>query len=339
MPLLEIEDLHVDFPTQSGVMHAVEGVSLAVDEGEVLGIVGESGSGKSVTMLAVMGLIAWPGRVRAKKLAFAGRDLVGMSDRERRTLVGKDMAMIFQEPTTSLNPCFTVGFQLTEALRLHLKLDRTAARRRAIELLEQVGIPAAASRMGDFPHQMSGGMNQRVMIAMAISCNPRLLIADEPTTALDVTIQAQILELLRTLQRDRRMALVLVTHNMGVVAEMARRVAVMYAGQVLEERGADALFAAPEHPYTAALLAAMPERHTQSARLATIPGVVPGLYDRPKGCLFAPRCSYATARSCSERPPLRPWAGGCVRCHYPLGDPARASAIARDRGTVTTVTT
>jgi dipeptide transport system ATP-binding protein len=303
----------------------------------VLGIVGESGSGKSVSMLALMGLIAWPGRVRAKALRFAGRDVQGLSDRERRMLVGKDLAMIFQEPTTSLNPCFTIGFQLTETLRLHLKLDRDTARRRAIELLEQVGIPAPASRMADFPHQMSGGMNQRVMIAMAIACNPRLLIADEPTTALDVTIQAQILDLLRALQRERGMALVLVTHNMGVVAEMARRVAVMYAGQILEERDADALFAAPEHPYTAALLAAMPERHKGGGRLATIPGVVPGLYDRPRGCLFAPRCSFATARSCTERPALRPWAGGRVRCHYPLGDPARETAIARDGGHVAKV--
>jgi dipeptide transport system ATP-binding protein len=330
MPLLEIEDLYVDFPTQTGVMHAVEGVSLALDEGDVLGIVGESGSGKSVTMLAVMGLIAWPGQVRARALRFAGRDLQSISDRERRMLVGKDVAMIFQEPTTSLNPCFTIGFQLTETLRLHLKLDRNAARRRAIELLEQVGIPAAASRMRDFPHQMSGGMNQRVMIAMAIACNPRLLIADEPTTALDVTIQAQILDLLRALQRERGMALILVTHNMGVVAEMARRVAVMYAGQVVEERAADALFASPEHPYTAALLAAMPERASVGGRLATIPGIVPGVYDRPPGCLFAPRCSYATARSCTQRPELRPWAGGRVRCHYPLGDPRRNAEIARD---------
>jgi dipeptide transport system ATP-binding protein len=288
-------------------------------------------------MLALMGLIAWPGHVRAKALRFAGRDVQRLSERERRMIVGKDLAMIFQEPTTSLNPCFTIGFQLTETLRLHLKLDRDAARRRAIELLEQVGIPAAASRMGDFAHQMSGGMNQRVMIAMAIACNPRLLIADEPTTALDVTIQAQILDLLRALQRERGMALVLVTHNMGVVAEMARRVAVMYAGQILEERDADALFAAPEHPYTAALLAAMPERHKGGGRLATIPGVVPGLYDRPTGCLFAPRCSFATARSCTERPELRTWADGRVRCHYPLGDPAREAAIARDGGHVAKV--
>ncbi len=283
MPLLEIEDLHVDFPSQGAVMRAVEGVSLALDEGDVLGIVGESGSGKSVSMLALMGLIPWPGRVRARRLAFAGRDLKTLSDRERRRLVGKDVAMIFQDPTTSLNPCFTIGFQLAETLRLHLGLDRKAALHRATELLEQVGIPAASSRLRDYPHQLSGGMNQRVMIAMAIACNPRLLIADEPTTALDVTIQAQILDLLRALQRERRMALVLVTHNMGVVAEMAKRVAVMYAGQVVEERPADALFAAPEHPYTAALLAAMPERSTGDGRLATIPGVVPGPLRPPGG--------------------------------------------------------
>jgi len=239
MALLEIEDLHVDFPAQSGVLHAVDGVSLTLDEGEVLGIVGESGSGKSVTMLALMGLVAFPGQVQARRMRFAGRELPSLSDRERRKVIGKDVAMIFQDPTTSLNPCFTVGFQLTETLRLHLGLDHKAARHRAAELLEQVGIPAAASRLGDFPHQLSGGMNQRVMIAMAIACNPRLLIADEPTTALDVTIQAQILDLLRGLQNERGMALVLVTHNMGVVAEMARRVAVMYAGQVVEERAAE----------------------------------------------------------------------------------------------------
>jgi len=332
MPLLEIEDLQVDFPTQTRVLHAVEGVSLTLNEGEVLGIVGESGSGKSVSMLALMGLIPWPGRVHARRLGFAGRDLQRLTDNERRMLVGKDVAMIFQEPTTSLNPCFTIGFQLTETLRLHLRLDRKAAQRRAIELLEQVGIPAAASRIRDYPHQLSGGMNQRVMIAMAIACNPRLLIADEPTTALDVTIQAQILDLLRALQRERGMALILVTHNMGVVAEMAHRVAVMYAGRIVEERDADALFAAPQHPYTAALLAAMPELGSVGDRLATIPGSVPGIYDRPSGCLFAPRCGFATARSCASRPALRSWAGGRIACHYPLGDPERNAAMARDGG-------
>jgi dipeptide transport system ATP-binding protein len=281
-------------------------------------------------MMALMGLIAWPGKVRARKLRFAGHDLLGISDRQRRRLVGKDMAMIFQEPTTSLNPCFTIGYQLLEALRLHSPLDRRSAQRHAIELLEQVGIPDAAARMNDYPHQLSGGMNQRVMIAMAISCNPRLLIADEPTTALDVTIQAQILDLLRQLQQERGMALVLITHNMGVVSEMAKRVAVMYAGQVMEQRPVSQLFSDPQHPYTEALLAALPERGPAGHRLATIPGVVPGVFDRPTGCLFAPRCAYATQHSMTVRPELRPWQDGQVRCHYPLGDAQRQAAIERD---------
>ena len=248
MPLLEIENLSVEFPTSQGTLRAVDRIDLTLEEGEVLGVVGESGSGKSVTMLALMGLVGYPGRVRADKLRFDGRDLLTMSARERRQLTGKDVAMIFQEPSTSLNPCFTIGFQLAETLRKHEGMDNKAAKRRSIELLEQVGIPAPESRLKAFPHQMSGGMNQRVMIAMAIACNPRLLIADEPTTALDVTIQAQILDLLMSLQRERNMALVLITHNMGVVAETAQRIMVMYAGQIMEERKVDALFANPQHP-------------------------------------------------------------------------------------------
>lgn len=310
-------------------MRAVDGVSLRLEEGEVLGVVGESGSGKSVTMLALMGLIPFPGRVKADKLTFNGRDLLTISDRERRQLTGKDVAMIFQEPTTSLNPSFTVGFQLTETLRLHEGMDRKAAQRRAVELLGQVGIPSPESRLSAYPHQMSGGMNQRVMIAMAIACNPKLLIADEPTTALDVTIQAQILDLLISLQKERNMGLVMITHNMGVVADTAQRVMVMYAGQIMEERSAADLFASPQHPYTAALLAALPER-SEGGRLATIPGVVPGLYDRPKGCLFSPRCAYATEHSRNVRPDLRAWAGGHIRCHYPLGDPNRNAEIQHD---------
>ena len=257
-PLLIIEDLHVEFPTQGSVMHAVEGVSLTLDQGEVLGIVGESGSGKSVTMMALMGLIAWPGKVRAKTLRFAGNDLLGISDKERRRLVGKDMAMIFQEPTTSLNPCFTIGYQLVEALLLHSPLDKKGATRQAIELLEQVGIPAAASRMNDYPHQLSGGMNQRVMIAMAISCNPRLLIADEPTTALDVTIQAQILRLMKDLQKELGMALLMITHDLGVVANVADDVVVMYRGKVVESGDLRDIFRDPQHPYLKALLHAVP---------------------------------------------------------------------------------
>jgi len=320
MALLEIENLSVRFPSKTAVMHAVDGVSLSLDAGEVLGIVGESGSGKSVTMMALMGLVAYPGEISAKRLMFDGHDLLRLSERERLRVIGKDMAMIFQDPTTSLNPCFTVGFQMAESLQLHLGLSKKDARKRSIELLEQVGIPAAESRLDIYPHQLSGGMSQRVMIAMAISCNPKLLIADEPTTALDVTIQAQILDLLRTLQKERNMALVLITHNMGVVSEMAQRVAVMYAGQIMEERGAQDIFQAPQHPYTEALLAAMPERSDGSSRLATIPGMVPGLYDRPAGCLFAPRCRYANAHCREQRPALRSWQDGQVCCHTPLAE-------------------
>ena len=324
MALLEIENLSVDFPSKNAVMHAVDGVSLRLDTGDVLGIVGESGSGKSVTMMALMGLVSFPGQVRADSLRFDGHDLLALSQGQRNQLVGKDMAMIFQDPTTSLNPCFTIGFQLAETLRLHLGLDGRAAKRRSIELLEQVGIPSPEARLKAFPHQMSGGMNQRVMIAMAIACNPKLLIADEPTTALDVTIQAQILDLLRALQKERGMALVLITHNMGVVSEMAQRVAVMYAGQIMEEQGAQALFEVPHHPYTEALMVAMPERSDGSARLATIPGMVPGLYDRPAGCLFEPRCGHAAAACRDQRPALLADRASPVRCHFPIGLPARA---------------
>jgi dipeptide transport system ATP-binding protein len=278
-------------------------------------------------MLAVMGLIAWPGVVRADKMEFAGRDLLSMSAQERRRLTGKDVAMIFQEPVTSLNPCFTVGFQIMETLAVHEGGSRAARRRRAIELLEQVGIPAPETRLSAFPHQLSGGMNQRVMIAMAIACNPRLLIADEPTTALDVTIQAQILDLLVGLQRDRGMALVLITHDMGVVAETAERVMVMYAGQQVEEQKVEALFAAPRHPYTAALLDALPERSIGRRRLSTIPGMVPGIDDRPSGCLFHPRCSFAQARCLAERPALvADPSGRLVRCHFPLEVKAEVEA-------------
>ena len=318
MALLEIENLSVEFPSRSSVLHAVEGVSLSLDAGDVLGIVGESGSGKSVTMMALMGLVPYPGRVTASKMRFDGHDLLGLSTKDRSRLTGKDVAMIFQEPTTSLNPCFSVGFQLAETLRVHLGMDSKAAKRRSIELLEQVGISDPETRLKAYPHQLSGGMNQRVMIAMAIACNPKLLIADEPTTALDVTIQAQILDLLRSLQRERGMALVLITHNMGVVSDMAQRVAVMYAGQIMEQQPAQALFQRPRHPYTEALMAALPERSDGSARLSTIPGMVPGLYDRPTGCLFAPRCSYADDDCRGQRPGLVKGLEAVVRCHHPL---------------------
>jgi dipeptide transport system ATP-binding protein len=330
MALLDIRNLTVEFPTLYGSFRAVDAVDLTVDEGDVVAIVGESGSGKSVSMLAVMGLLPWTARVTADRLDFAGRNLLGLSAAARRRIVGKDMAMIFQEPMTSLNPCFTVGFQLTEGIRVHEGGSRAGQRRRAIELLDQVGIPAPEQRLRAFPHQLSGGMNQRVMIAMAIACNPRLLIADEPTTALDVTIQAQILDLLLALQRERGMALILITHDMAVVAETAQRVVVQYAGQQAETQEVGGLFADPQHPYTEALLGALPERATGRI-LPTIPGIVPGATDRPSGCLFHPRCPYATERCARDEPPFAPGPRGKVRCHYPLtgGVPANHPGVVR----------
>ena len=314
MPLLEIRNLAVEF----GGFRAVDGVDMTVEEGEILSVVGESGSGKSVSMLAVMGLIAFPGRVTADSLRFDGIDLLGLSPRARRRVVGRDMAMVFQEPMSSLNPCYPVGWQIAEALRAHNAVPRPQIRARVIELLDQVGIPAPATRLRAFPHQLSGGMNQRVMIAMAIACNPRLLIADEPTTALDVTIQKQILDLLVSLQRQRGMALVLITHDMGVVAETAERVQVMYAGQMVEEQPTDPLFRTPRHPYTAALLDALPERALGLARLPTIPGMVPGIAVRPVGCLFNPRCRFVFDRCLTVPPVLEPTPDGRARCHTPL---------------------
>jgi dipeptide transport system ATP-binding protein len=314
MPLLDIKNLTVEFKTASGYFRAVDNVSMNVDTGEVLAIVGESGSGKSVSMLAVMGLLPWTARVTADRIDFDGRDLLNITPAERRQITGKDMAMIFQEPMSSLNPCFTVGFQLMEALQTHLDMDKAARRKRAIGLLEEVGIPGPETRLSAFPHQLSGGMSQRVMIAMALACKPKLLIADEPTTALDVTIQAQILELLVRLQKETGMALVLITHSMGVVAETAERVSVQYAGQKVEEQPVKNLFATPRHPYTAALLAALPER-AHARRLPSIPGVVPGQFDRPVGCLFSPRCIYATDLCRTTQPAMN---FGAL-CHYPLG--------------------
>jgi dipeptide transport system ATP-binding protein len=317
MALLEIENLSVEFKTSTGAFRAVDHVSLSVDTGEVLAVVGESGSGKSVSMLAVMGLLPDSATVTADRINFDGRDLLNISSANRRKITGKDMAMIFQEPMTSLNPCFTVGFQIMEAMQAHLDLDKNQRHKRAIELLEEVGIPAPETRMAAYPHQLSGGMSQRVMIAMALACRPKLLIADEPTTALDVTIQAQILELLVDLQKNTGMGLVLITHSMGVVAETAERVGVQYAGQKVEEQPVEKLFALPRHPYTAALLAALPERAT-GRRLPSIPGVVPGQYDRPTGCLFSPRCQYATDLCRTTAPTMN----DSALCHYPLGESA-----------------
>jgi dipeptide transport system ATP-binding protein len=326
MALLEIRNLSVEFPTSRGTFRAVDSLDMTVQEGEILGVVGESGSGKSVSMLAVMGLIPYPGRVTADALRFDGADLLGLSPRQRRALIGKDIAMVFQEPTTSLNPCYPVGWQIAESLHAHHAVPKAAVRDRVVELFRQVGIPAPETRLRAFPHQLSGGMNQRVMIAMAIACNPRLLIADEPTTALDVTIQKQILDLLVSLQRDRGMALVLITHDMGVVAETVHRVQVMYAGQMVEEQPTEALFNAPRHPYTAALLDALPERAIGRDRLPTIPGTVPGVGDRPSGCLFNPRCRFTTDLCTAQQPALTGPAGARARCHYPLAAPVAVPA-------------
>jgi len=330
MALLDITSLTVEFGTEAAPFKAVDGVDFAIDAGEIVGVVGESGSGKTVTALALMGLIDFPGRVRAGSMMFGGHDLTTISDRERRALVGKDIAMIFQDPLASLNPCFTVAFQLMETLRIHGSEDerrnRTTRRARALSLLEQVEIPDAAARLDAFPHQLSGGMAQRVMIAMAIACNPRLLIADEPTTALDVTVQAQVLALLVRLQRERDMALILITHDLALVAETAHRVVVMYAGQEVETGPVPGVFETPRHPYTQALLAALPERNEDNVRLKSIPGMVPGQHDRPTGCLLSPRCTYAVARCRRDMPLIAGDAGRRVRCHFPLDGAGRPTA-------------
>ena len=322
--LLEVERLSVDFGAPGAALQAVDDVSFSIAPGEVVGIVGESGSGKSVTALAVLGLIDAPGRVRAERLAFDGRDLPSMTARERRSLLGGDIAMIFQDPMTSLNPSFSVAFQLMETIALHEGGSRKARRARALELLKSVEIPDAERRLDAFAHQLSGGMSQRVMLAMAIACNPRLLIADEPTTALDVTIQAQMLALLLKLQRERGMALMLITHDLGVVAEVAERVIVMYAGQVVETAAVPRIFEAPSHPYTEALLAALPERNVGQRRLKSLGGVVPGAFDRPAGCLLSPRCPYVQERCRVEHPALFELDASRARCFFPLPHEATA---------------
>lgn len=315
MSLLQIRNLSVRFGGKDAVP-VVDSLDLSVNQGEVLAIVGESGSGKSVTMLALMGLIDKPGRVDAGAITFAGHDLLNLSPRQLRKIVGKHIAMIFQDPMSALNPSYTVGFQIEEVLRQHLGMRGKAARQRALELLERVEIPGAASRLHAYPHQLSGGMSQRVAIAMAIAGEPQLLIADEPTTALDVTIQAQIMDLLLNLQRDQNMALLLITHDLAVVAETAQRVCVMYAGQAVELGAVPQMFDAPLHPYSEALLAAIPEHSQGARRLTTLPGIVPGRSDRPNGCLLSPRCPYVQER-CRTRPLLEATPTGAVRCHFP----------------------
>ncbi len=337
MPLLDIQDLRVTFATRGGAFTAVDGVDIRVEQREIVSIVGESGSGKSVAMLAIMGLLPWTATVTADRMDFAGLDLRGLSSKVRRKIVGRDIAMIFQEPMSSLNPCFTVGFQLREMLKAHTGLDKAARQSRAVELLAKVGIPEPERRLRAYPHQLSGGMSQRVMIAMAISCNPKLLIADEPTTALDVTIQAQILDLLADLQRETGLGLVLITHDMGVVAEVAHRVLVQYAGRLVETNGTEALFADRHHPYTEALLAALPERAT-ARRLPAIPGVVPGQYDRPSACVFSPRCAFAFDLCREFAPTPAGEALGRALCHIPLvhgrPTPPRLDALGAPAGRV-----
>jgi dipeptide transport system ATP-binding protein len=317
MSLLEIKNLNVRFGDAKATP-VVDGLDLSVDKGEVLAIVGESGSGKSVTMMALMGLIDSPGIVTADSLVFDGKDMLKLSSRQRRQVVGKDLAMVFQDPMTALNPSYTVGFQIEEVLRAHLGMSSKAARQRALELLEKVEIPGAAQRLDAYPHQLSGGMSQRVAIAMAIAGEPKLLIADEPTTALDVTIQAQIMDLLLALQKEQNMGLVLITHDLAVVAETAQRVCVMYAGQAVEVGQVPGLFDVPAHPYSEALLAAIPEHSMGAERLATLPGIVPGRYDRPVGCLLSPRCPYVQEKCHQQRPGLDPKAHSLARCFYPL---------------------
>jgi peptide/nickel transport system ATP-binding protein len=315
VPLLEVDGLKTWFYTRDGVVRAVDGVSFSVDPGETLAIVGESGCGKSVTSLSILRLIASPpGRTLAGRIVFEGRDLLTLPETEMRKVRGDRISMIFQEPMTSLNPVLTVGRQIGEVLRLHRGLSQEQARTRAIELLKLVKTPEPERRLNQYPHQLSGGMRQRVMIAMALACDPRLLIADEPTTALDVTIQAQILDLMRELKSKTGAAIVLITHDLGVVAEMAQRVVVMYAGRKVEEAPVRQLFAQPRHPYTLGLMKSIPRLGAAELatrrRLAEIPGRVPSLKEDIPGCIFAPRCAYATAQCHAEYPPLEQKAPG-----------------------------
>jgi oligopeptide/dipeptide ABC transporter ATP-binding protein len=319
-PLLEVRDLVVEFDTPRGVVRAVDGVSLSVARGATLGLVGESGSGKSVTSLAITRLLDENARVARGEIWFEGRNLLELSERELRSIRGARIAMIFQEPSTSLNPVFTVGFQIAEAIRLHRGLGRRQAWSEAIEALRMVDIPDAERRVRAYPHELSGGMKQRVMIAIALSCRPALLIADEPTTALDVTIQAQVLTLLRELKDRLGMSLILITHDLGVVANEVDEVAILYAGRVVERAPARELFRDPAHPYTVALLASLPYLRRRVERLAAIPGVVPDLSRLPSGCRFRDRCPFVAERCATDDPQLQPLgAGRLVACHFPRG--------------------
>jgi peptide/nickel transport system ATP-binding protein len=327
MALLEIEQLQTHFRTQDGVNRAVDGISFHVNEGETLAVVGESGCGKSVTAMSILRLVPEPPAKIAGSIRFQGKDLLKFSEREMRSIRGNEISMIFQEPMTSLNPVLTIGRQLGETLRLHEGLDRKAAETRAVEMLALVGIPEPRWRLREYPHQLSGGMRQRVMIAMALACNPKLLIADEPTTALDVTIQAQILDLMRDLKHRVGAAIILITHDLGIVAEVAERVMVMYAGRKLEEAPVAELFRTPRHPYTRGLLGAVPKLGSSltgsATRLAEIPGLVPSLKHRIKGCVFASRCAHATELCHQVAPALESKAPGhLAACHYALKEAA-----------------
>jgi len=320
MALLDVKELSVHFGDKNTPFKAVDRISYQVAQGEVLGIVGESGSGKSVSSLAIMGLIDHPGRVSAESLQFENTNLLTLESKAKRQLIGADVAMIFQDPMTSLNPAYTVGFQIMEALKNHEGGTKKARKDRTLELLRLVGIPDPESRIDVYPHQLSGGMSQRVMIAMAIACRPKLLIADEPTTALDVTIQAQIMELLLELQKKECMSLILITHDLALVAEAADRIIVMYAGQIVEEGTAKDIFREPKHPYTQALLRSLPEFTEGKSRLESLQGVVPGKYDRPTGCLLNPRCPYATEYCRQIEPQLHHIGSRKVKCHTPLNE-------------------
>ena len=313
--LLDVKNLTTRFKLDDGVLTAVDHVSFHVNEGETLGIVGESGCGKSVTSYSILNLVAAPGRIEEGEIWFEGKELSKLSKREMRRIRGNDIAMIFQEPMTSLNPVFTVGEQIAEALRLHQGMSRADAKARSVELLRLVNIPLPEQRVKEYPHQLSGGMRQRVVIAMALACNPKLLICDEPTTALDVTVQAQILRLIRRLQKELNMAVMLITHDLAVISETADRVIVMYAGRIVEENDGKDIFVNPRHPYTQALLKSIPSNRKADEPLYTIEGMVPNLLKKQTGCLFAPRCEFAEERCFREEPELREVGEGCkVRC-------------------------
>jgi oligopeptide/dipeptide ABC transporter ATP-binding protein len=325
--LLEVNDLRTYFKTREGEVHAVDGVSFELESGQTLGIVGESGCGKSVTAQSIMGLVQPPGKIVSGSVTFDGREMVGRKESDLENIRGREISMIFQDPMTSLNPTLKIGTQITEVLRRHLRMTREEARKRAVQLLDEVHIPNAAERLDDYPHRYSGGMRQRVMIAIALACNPKLLIADEPTTALDVTVQAGVLDLLYELREEHHMAMIIITHDMGVVAETADDIIVMYAGQIVEHAKTFDLFDSPEHPYTEALLAALPQLEGEGIRqrrLTSIPGRPPDLLAPPEACRFAPRCPYAGTDDCSVVAPelreIRP--GHWVRSAHPASERA-----------------